>query len=90
MHLDPLWVVAPFKDVALGNTPPGVRFEAEGATHQGPPKGISAVVQRRRVSTPLTLHGMGRPTTAIRAPEARTRSLIPSGVRGASSAGPAT
>src|SRR4030095_2979918 len=41
MVLDPLWVVAPFRDVALGNTPPSIRFEAEGGAHQGPPGGIS-------------------------------------------------
>jgi hypothetical protein len=41
MHLDPLWVVEPFKDAALGNTPPALRFEPGGPAHQGPPSGIS-------------------------------------------------
>jgi hypothetical protein len=75
MDLDPLWVVAPFKDIALGNTPPGVRFDAEGETHQGPPKGIS-----RSYNTDLS-HPLALPAwvsdDGVRAPEARTRSLIP-------------
>jgi hypothetical protein len=41
LHLNPLWVVDPFKDAALGNTPPTVRFEPGGAAHRGPPSGIS-------------------------------------------------
>jgi hypothetical protein len=75
MDLDPLWVVAPFKDVALGNTPPGVRFEAEGATHQGPPNGISRSYDTS-VSHSLTLPAWVS-DDGVRAPEARTRSLIP-------------
>ena len=30
MHLDPLWIVAPFKDVALGNTPPSAPVRRRG------------------------------------------------------------
>ena len=30
MHIDPLWIVAPFKDVALGNTPPVLRLNENG------------------------------------------------------------
>jgi len=75
MDLDPLWVVAPFKDVALSNTPPGVRFDAEGETHQGPPTGIG-----RSYNTDLS-HPLALPAwvsdDGVRAPEARTRSLIP-------------
>jgi hypothetical protein len=49
IHIDPLWVVEPFKDAALGNTPPIVRFEHDGAAHQGPPDGIA-----RSFTTPVT------------------------------------
>ena len=69
IHLDPLWIVAPFKDVALGNTPPALRLSATGAAFQGPPTGIAATYSAT-VSSPLTLNAW---TTddGIRAPEAR-------------------
>jgi hypothetical protein len=38
--LNPLWVIAPFKD-ANGNTPPFIRFTADGPFLQGPPRDIS-------------------------------------------------
>lgn len=71
MHLDPLWIVEPLKDVALGNTPPSVRFEAEGTPHQGPPKGLSASYMAS-VGTPLTL-AVWAVDDGIRAPEAQRR-----------------
>lgn len=71
MHLDPLWIVEPYKDAALGNTPPVVKFEAEGAPHQGPPKGFSATYTAT-VSRPLTLN-VWATDDAIRPPEARRR-----------------
>jgi hypothetical protein len=69
IHLDPLWIIAPFKDVALGNTPPALRLSATGETFQGPPKGIAATYTAT-VTSPLTLSAW---TTddGIRAPEAR-------------------
>lgn len=42
LSLNPLWVVEPFKDVAMGNTPPVVKFEQGGVVQQGPPREISA------------------------------------------------
>lgn len=42
LNLNPLWVVSPFKDVAMGNTPPVVKFEQGGIVQQGPPREISA------------------------------------------------
>jgi hypothetical protein len=69
LHLDPLWIVAPFKDVALGNTPPVLRFAAAGSPLQGPPKGISETYTAT-VSTPLTL-SVWTTDDGIRAPEAR-------------------
>ena len=40
LHLDPLWIVAPFKDVGINNTPPTVKFSADGAALQGPPERV--------------------------------------------------
>ena len=76
MHLDPLWVVEPFRDAALGNTPPAVRFEEGGAPHQGPPKGISRTYAAT-VSQPLTL-AVWVTDDGIRAPEARRFARLPS------------
>jgi hypothetical protein len=69
IHLDPLWIVAPFKDVALGNTPPVLRLDVKGNAFTGPPREIAAEYEAR-VDTPLTLNAW---TTddGIRAPEAR-------------------
>jgi len=36
LRLNPDYVVSPFKDVAIGNTPPEVRFEENGPVTQGP------------------------------------------------------
>lgn len=69
MHLDPLWIVAPFKDVALGNTPPTLRLAANGQTHTGPPNGIAATYTAT-AATPLTLNAWTA-DDGIRAPEAR-------------------
>jgi hypothetical protein len=69
MHLDPLWIVAPYKDVALGNMPPVLRLNAKGDSYTGPPKGFAASYTAT-VGAPLTLNAW---TTddGIRAPEAR-------------------
>jgi hypothetical protein len=69
MHLDPLWIIAPFKDVALGNTPPQLRFDSKGQSLTGPPKGI-AVTYSAAVASPLTLN-VWTSDDGIRAPEAR-------------------
>ncbi len=69
MHLDPLWIIAPFKDVALGNTPPQLRFDSKGQALSGPPKGIAANYSAT-VASPLTLN-VWTSDDGIRAPEAR-------------------
>ena len=69
MHLDPLWIVAPFKDVGLGNTPPVLRFAADGETFTGPPKGIAATFDTT-LAFPLKL-SVWVTDDGIRAPEAR-------------------
>lgn len=42
LTLNPLWIVEPFKDAGVGNTPPVVKFDPAGASFQGPPRGIAA------------------------------------------------
>jgi hypothetical protein len=54
MSLNPLWIVTPLKDEALGNTPPAIRFEPGGTAHQGPPRGI-ATSFTAKAAEPLTL-----------------------------------
>ena len=36
LDIDPLWEVSPFSEVGMGNTPPVIRFEENGAGVQGP------------------------------------------------------
>src|SRR5688572_3278053 len=69
LHLDPLWIVAPFKDVALGNTPPVLRFAADGEAFTGPPRGIAATYYAD-LAYPLRLN-VWVTDDGIRAPEAR-------------------
>jgi len=54
MGLNPLYEVEPFKEAAQGNTPPVLKFEPDGKTFQGPPRGIAATLNAA-VSEPLTL-----------------------------------
>ena len=53
MRLNPLWEVEPYRDAAVGNTPPTVRLEADGKEFTGPPSGIAATYEAT-VSEPLT------------------------------------
>jgi hypothetical protein len=56
MSLNPLWVVEPLKDAGNGNTPPIVKFEANGTAFTGPPQGIAqTLVTRVSEAIPLTL-----------------------------------
>jgi hypothetical protein len=54
MSLNPLWVVEPFKDAGNGNTPPVLKFEANGASFTGPPHGIARTLTTT-VANPLAL-----------------------------------
>ena len=69
MHLDPLWLVEPLKDAALGNTPPTLKFQPPGVPRQGPPNGTSATYTAV-VSSALEL-SVWVTDDGIRAPEAR-------------------
>jgi hypothetical protein len=55
MHLNPLWVVEPFKDAGNGNTPPVVRFDPDGPPFTGPPHGIAQTLSAK-VGVPLSLN----------------------------------
>jgi hypothetical protein len=55
LHKD--YEVEPFKDAALGNTPPVLRLDPQGPKFQGPPRGIGATFAAR-VGEPLTLTAM--------------------------------
>ena len=52
--LNPLYEVEPYKEAAQGNTPPVLKFAADGKPFQGPPRGIATTLTAV-VSEPLTL-----------------------------------
>ena len=54
MHMRPEWVVEPFEDVASKNTPPLIKFQADGPAFAGPPSGLAATYTTT-VSAPLRL-----------------------------------
>jgi hypothetical protein len=88
LHLDPLWIVAPFKDVGINNTPPSVKFAANGAAHQGPPSGFSATLTAS-MSKPLPLT-VWASDDGVRAPEAARRPARPVSVSWSKFRGPGT
>jgi hypothetical protein len=53
-NLNPLWVVSPFQEESMHNTPPFVAFEPGGAWLQGPPRGIAKSLDAS-IPTPLSL-----------------------------------
>lgn len=56
LRLHPDYIVSPFHDVAVNNTPPILRFEEKGQTIQGPMALVSkAATRTASVSSPLTL-----------------------------------
>jgi len=54
LTLNPLWVISPFKDVAMGNTPPVVKFQQDGVIQQGPPRETS-VIFNTKLSEPVSI-----------------------------------
>jgi hypothetical protein len=42
LSLNPQWEISPFKDLAMGNTPPALKFTPDGQAVTGPPRGIAA------------------------------------------------
>jgi hypothetical protein len=79
LHLNPLWVVEPFKDAGIGNTPPVLRFAPDARPYQGPPAGMAESLTAR-ISEPLILN-VWVSDDRIRAPEAVARLEIPPGDR---------
>src|SRR5207248_1140597 len=78
LHLDPLWIVEPFEDAGVGNTPPVVRFQAGGTAFTGPPRGIAASLKvKADEALPLTvwLTDDGK-----QPPEARPRQGAPANI----------
>ncbi len=85
VHLDPLWVVAPFKD-AEDNTPPVMSFDEGATTLQGPPRGFAKTLTAT-VGEPLSLtvwvsDDAKIPVGTINAPKAPAASLTWTKFRG--------
>ena len=56
LRLHPDYVIDPFTEIAVGNTPPAVRFEEKGPATQGPIAQVSAAPARTAsTSSPMTL-----------------------------------
>jgi hypothetical protein len=56
LRLHPDYVIEPFSEIAVGNTPPSVRFEEKAAAVQGPIAQVgAAAVRSASTSTPMTL-----------------------------------
>ena len=56
LRLHPDYVIEPFTEIAVGNTPPSIRFEEKGPAVQGPIGRIAAAPERTAsVSSPLAL-----------------------------------
>ena len=86
MSLNPLWIVEPFKDAGIGNTPPSVRFEPGGPAYQGPPDKLGPSFTAA-VKQPLAL-SVWVSDDAIRPPEARPRPGPPATVKWSKYRGP--
>ncbi|MBI3403757.1 MAG: hypothetical protein HY048_20280 [Acidobacteria bacterium] len=54
LHTKPEYIIEPYEDAASKNTPPVIKFEANGKTFTGPPSGIAATYTAG-VNAPLTL-----------------------------------
>ena len=55
LSLHPGYQIEPYKDAAMGNTPPVIRFEPNGKPFTGPPKGIAQTLTAA-VGQPLTFN----------------------------------
>ena len=75
MHLDPLWIMAPFKDVGHQQHAAELRFAADRAALQGPPSGFAATYTATAAKPlPLTVWATD---DGVRAPEAARRPARP-------------
>lgn len=56
LDINPLWVVTPYKDAGIGNTPPVLKFEPGGQTFTGPPIGVAKTFSAKtKDPLPLTV-----------------------------------
>jgi hypothetical protein len=56
LRLNPAYVMSPFAEIAVGNTPPAIRFEPNGKLIQGPTAALaSAPTRTASIGAPLTL-----------------------------------
>jgi hypothetical protein len=78
LHLDPLWIVTPFEDAGVGNTPPVMRFQPGGTAFTGPPRGIAQTLSIK-VDQPLAL-AVWLSDDGKQPPEARPRQGPPANV----------
>jgi len=53
MSLNPLWVVTPYKDAGIGNTPPVVKLDPSGDSFTGPPEGLAKTLSAHQ-NEPVT------------------------------------
>jgi hypothetical protein len=75
------YVMSPFSEIAVGNTPPIIKFDPAGKTFQGPLANLaSAVTMSGSVSTPLPLHVWAsddmKYTSGTNAPPAGSRTPV--------------
>jgi hypothetical protein len=80
LRLHPDYLMSPFAEIAVGNTPPSITFEPDGRTYQGPVAMLAAAPTRTvSMSEPLTLSlratddmkytsGTNAPMSAVRPP----------------------
>ncbi len=87
LHLDSLWIVEPFEDAGVGNTPPVVRFQPGGTAYTGPPRGIAQSFSAK-VGQPLPLT-VWLTDDGKQPPEARPRQGPPASIAWSMFRGPA-
>jgi hypothetical protein len=80
LRLTPDYVMSPFSEISVGNTPPAIKFDPAGKAYQGPLANLAnATAMTASVSAALPLHlwvsddmkyasGTGAPPSATRAP----------------------
>ena len=79
LRVHPDYIMSPFAEIAVGNTPPVLRFEPNGKTVQGPLASVTAPVHTASVSAPAPLElwvsddvkytsGSNAPPSSARAP----------------------
>ena len=81
LRLNPDYVMSPFKEIAVGNTPPVLRFEATDSGIQGPLANLAiAPTRSASVAAPLTLTLWAaddmKYTSGSNAPPAATRTAV--------------